>query len=623
MYRLSLGLLLLCSAAVSVERWLKLKDFWGDSSRWIFEAYRSANGELLYRDFAWQYAPLPLLLFGKALALFGSTFAVAQTLLDILGAAIIVLTWQVARRILPEPLALAVAFTLLAAGAGNTGNFALFSLRVYTPAILVGMAGLLLALLPVLDYLSTGLWTGIGLACVTAGSTIALLSKPEYIVGTLGVLCALATVDRGLWSARLSFGSWLGRYAGLFALAIVPSLVFYGLLARLTGRSTLLEGVGGYGMAYLSCPWWPTGLGMFGGLVALLQAGAMLAFFSVIDAARFRQSYPRAYWLAWCAVPLAVLASAIYLPYCIAEMPVFQGGSGLVNAISFYLSTGSILLPVMWSAIVLGVVLTLRCGRALFEGRPVKLEQATLLVLIVPAILMSMRSLFGGTMSQLTTASVAAYPLWFVVGLYCLLLIHGRISAGSSQSLAVVSLTVLVFGYGVLRLTTAIMLDHKASYSDLITRAGRVKLLDPEDTREVYRYVEQHSGPRDTILDTSYGGAVNFAARRRSPIFSTQFSALAPSDSVIQLDLRRIQQAPPKLVIMSTEPNFGASYGICMPTACPFPAIVWHSTQPACDATRSFPVLEFIVAHYAPVVSLGTKTIYGPKQGEFAQVIKQ
>src|ERR1700737_3938720 len=90
---LPVALLMLLCVLFSAVRWLKTESFWGDSARWIFEAWRAASGELPYRDFAWQYPPLSLPLFGAAFRVFGASFLVAQIVVDIISTAIVLLSW--------------------------------------------------------------------------------------------------------------------------------------------------------------------------------------------------------------------------------------------------------------------------------------------------------------------------------------------------------------------------------------------------------------------------------------------------------------------------------------------------------------------------------------------------
>jgi hypothetical protein len=598
---LPLVILLALCLLFSVLRWLKTESFWGDSGRWIFEAWRSASGEVLYRDFAWQYGPLPLLLFAAAFRLFGATFAVAQVLLDLISTMVVYLTWQFGRRVLPPSIAFAAALALLGAGAGNTGNFALFSLQLYTPAILVGMAGFLLAATQAIDYFRAGKWTRSGRWTFATGTAIALLSKPEYIVAVGGLFLVLAVVASYRKGSRR-----LTALAELTLLTFAPAVVVYLLIATIAGGRNLAEGLGGYGMAYLTCPWWPTGLGLFGALTALLQAALALALFSLTDVAAFRDRHRVRYYLLWALTPFAIATSVIYLPYCMAEMPVFHSGRSIGNIVSFYLSTGTVLLPVMWAAIVLCIAAAMTAIRSAIGGHAPDTSTSLFLLLTLPAVLISSRSLFGGTMSQLTVAAVAAYPIWFVLAPRLLLNVTGARMARTAV------LTVMM-GYALLRLSTATVLDWRTPYTKVVTQAGAIKMQDAT-AGQLYRYVSEHVASGEPMLDLSYGGGLNLATHHPSPLFSTQFSALAPSDRILARDLDLIQRRRPRIVIAPMEPGFGATYGICMDTGCPFPAFVFRSSTPACTPGKAFPVLSYIAQHYTPVAAIGSRIVYIPKQ---------
>src|SRR5512139_1099920 len=92
---LSLVIISAFCALFMVLHWSKLDSLWGDPARWLFEAYRSASGETLYRDFAWQFPPLSLLLMSGAFRLLGGTFGAAQVVLDALSLIAVLLLWVV------------------------------------------------------------------------------------------------------------------------------------------------------------------------------------------------------------------------------------------------------------------------------------------------------------------------------------------------------------------------------------------------------------------------------------------------------------------------------------------------------------------------------------------------
>ena len=132
----------ICVFAIAAN-WLKLLTLWGDAGIGLLEAQRVAQGELPYRDFALRYPPLSTLLLGYAFRLFGSTFITAQVFYNVLSAAIILLMWLVARRLLPPLTALAVAAVIALQG---SNQYYFFTLSVFSHAHLTGLIGNLLLL---------------------------------------------------------------------------------------------------------------------------------------------------------------------------------------------------------------------------------------------------------------------------------------------------------------------------------------------------------------------------------------------------------------------------------------------------------------------------------------------
>jgi hypothetical protein len=585
-------------------RWCKLDTLWGDSARWMFEAYRAASGELPYRDFAQQYPPLPLMLSAATLWIAGAKFVVLQCWVDILSVLVVLLTWDTARRFLPGALPIAVAIVLACSGVANASNFALFSLQIYNPAILLGVIGLLLVIREMADFVERRYVTGRSLGWTVLGATIGLLSKPEFIVGVLGCLATVALLDIRLWRRdRLGFArSW--DLCRLLAAATAPAIAMYGAFAALCGPANLMAGIGGYGTAKLTCPWWPTGLGLFGACVAVGYGVIAVAAFSLLHVRRFWIRYEWKNLLLWMGALLSAFAIAIYLPFCIAELPVFSGGATPFRIVSFFLSTGTVLLPVMWVGILVLVAMAVEFLRGR-EGAWI--DRAPILLVLAPAFLISLRGLFGGTMSQLTQVSMAAYPLWFIAGPYLILWFLRKFGSGRDPAATVV---VTMLAYGALRLAGVVATEARTSYVRLDTGAGTIKLQDNQIAPKVYSYVQTHTEPGEPVLDLAHGGGVNFAGHRASPIFSTQFTVLAPDPKYLNADLMRIEKQPPRLVIANDGPTFQATYGLCMNTGCVFPAVVWRSTRLACDPSQSFPVLNYIRSHYEPAARFGEKVIY-------------
>jgi hypothetical protein len=603
---IAVGLMVFC-AALCALRWGKLDTLWGDSARWIFEAYRTGLGEYPYRDFTWQYPPLSILLSGLTLSVVGAKFAALQGLLDIIGVSLVLLTWDTARRFVPGLLAVSAAIVLACAGVANAANFALFSLQIYTPAILLGGIGLLLVIREMADYLTSGSMTRTKLGWTIVGSTIGLLSKPEFIIGVLGCLVTAALLDRRIWFPSGARAGWAWRHGRVFLLATAPAIAAYAAIVALCGAHSVFSAIGGYGTAALTCPWWPTGLGVFGALVAVGYGVIAVAVCCLLQFRRSWARYGKMNILLWGGALLSAAAAVAYLPYCVAELPVFSGGATPFRIVSFFLSTGTVLLPVMWIGILLWVALIVGIARMPERRRT---EHSLLMLLLTPAFLISLRGLFGGTMSQLTQVSMAAYPLWMIVCPYLMLWFLRKFEFSRHPALAI---SAILLAYGALRLMGAVVTEATTQYARLDTDAGTIRLRDTQVAPKVFAYVMTHTDRGEPLLDVADGGGVNFGGHRASPIFSTQFTAFAPDANHLNTDLVRIEKNPPRLVIANAGADFQATYGLCMNTGCTFPALVWRSSRLACDPSRTFPVLEYIRSHYQQVARFGEKVIYARK----------
>ena len=600
---LSLALVTSICTLFMVLRWGKLDSLWGDPARWLFEAYRSASGETLYRDFAWQFPPLSLLLMSGAFRLLGGTFEVAQIMLDVLSLIAVLLLWAVARRIMPAGLALAATIAgVIAIATGGGPDFRLFSLQLYTPALLTGLIGTLLLAWSLITALQRGVMTMGTWLALSLGSTIGLLSKPEYAAANVAALSIFVLVDARVGPGSKSLALWLRRSALVLALGLLPAAIGYLLVGSLTGFDNLIAGVTGYGAAALICPWWPTGLGVLGALAALGQG---VLFVMVLSLARFnslRRKYGRRYLTLWLVAGLGLALSVWYVP---GWLRVNNFGVAGWDAAGFATALGVWLLPVMWWSIIAWFVLLSRYLGALFSRRAFSSEAGWRWVLLTIGVALSARGLFGDSHSVTTMVSVAAMPIWLLVGVSGLVAILCRFKTddadeGRALWSKVVLIVVVIFAG--LRLIYGAGDEARTSYSALDTPAGTVRLAD-RASAAIYADVLRETQPADQVLDVAYGGGINFATRRASPTFSTQWWYLLPAQKYVDQDLAQFAQHPPRLVIANELPDFGASFGVIAPTRCPFPRLVWRPDQLAYDPARRFPVIDAIRSQYQPVAN--------------------
>jgi hypothetical protein len=594
---LRVGLLLLLCAVFAWLRWAKLDELLqGDPVHWLHEVARVAGGELPYRDFSFQYPPFAAFFFGWMLHTLGATFVTASILVDFWSFTIVLLCFAVGRFLLPPTLRLPVGFLVICVCATSLTNFNLFSYRIYSPALQTGAAGALLSLLGMLRVLRNTAGSGSNLAAIACGSAIALLSKPEF---ALADVCALALFtllnQRRWWNVKM------------LAISTLPAAALYAWLAHVVGLRNLMAGVSGYGLASFACPWWPTGIGVFGVAAAL---GEALLIASVVSFP-WRRDFHRRFGSVYTRMLLVTIpGTSIYLAYIYtinrealtSTRPLLAKATLILPSLAW---SGPVLLPIMWSVILLFFCLIGRCLRN--RGRTSTRAAELLLALVFP-VSMSPRTWFGSTQGVMAEVPAACYPFLLILGPY---LLWSFLSKPSRTVPAAPAVASLVIAYGLARLLGGVSLFTEQNYRRLETAAGVVRISDHTPGIEVYRYVATHTAPSEYVLELPYGGGINFAASRRNPIFDTMLFNMEIPVEYQQKDLERISQRRPKVIVAEDVPQFGTnfSFGTIGNRACVCPRLVWMPDRPSWDPNHVYPLISYIARNYHPVVRIGGKMI--------------
>jgi hypothetical protein len=595
------GLGLVC-AFFLIARWKKMGSLlWLDPARWLNEFSRVAHGEMPYRDFSFQYPPFAAFFYGWLIRWLGITFTNVQIITDLLDLVIIVLCFLLIRRLLPGALHLAAGALLVAVCSTSLMNFNFFSYVSYIPSLQTGAVGALLLLLGLLRYLEERRFAW---AMVASGGFIAVLSKPEYALAAVCAVGLMAWIERDLR---------LGLKLGLAAIG--PALLGYAVVAKLCGISNMRAGIGGYGLATAFCPWWPTGVGVFGILAALGEAvlvGSLLVLgyrATQTTAPSGRGSVRQASW------PVALIAGIVYLAYI-----AYQNKGALLEAglpfaerarriFPSFVYTSAVLQPVMWAAIMAFLV----CGwRLIKHGDRSPRNSALLLILLWPVV-MSTRSLFGSTQNIFPEVTAVDYPFLLILAPYFL---WRYLKSATTPGYALAATATLVIGYSLVRVAggwSDLLSDRK--YGVLDTPAGSVKLLNYGTDSQVYRYVMAHTAPGDYLLDIPYGGGLNFATGHPSPIFTTQLAGMGWTPEFQQRDLNLFQRHPPRLIVAQDEPNLGTFWGFGQrgDRACTCPRLVWAPGAASWDAQYVFPLVEYIGKYYEIRARFGDKILLEPK----------
>jgi len=615
-------LLLLCGL-VAYSRWLKMDSLlWADPARWLFEAQRLALGEMPYRDFSWQYPPFSIFLLGLAMRFFGATFVVAQVVIDGISMALVLLAWLVVRKILPSFLHLPVMVFLLAVCATSLMNFNLFSFLTYVPALQTGAAGLLLLLCAVLSYLRRGRLIASAWAAMGVGTFVASFSKPESLLGAGAILGVLALLDRRFWFADKKTRTWLRHYALVAGVCLVPALGAYLWTGAAAGFGNMKAGITAYGLAGAVCPWWPTGLGVFGAAAGLGEAACIAAALSLTRRKQFTARFGRWYG---CGLVAGALGGALYIGYVFTRnWDLLTGPRSLFDKVRYAgpstVWTSAVLLPVMWACVVLWGVLWIVLFIGVGKQRRNKVDPGVfeMLMLLTAPVVMSARGWFNTSLGVTSEVPGICYPFLMILGPYLIWRFLAAAGPGPDLQMGMrawpaATLAAGLAAYALVRIVAGYPdLLSDRPYRTLSTLAGEVNLRSYATDAEIYRYVMDHTAPSDTLLDLPYGGGMNVATHRASPLFETQFFFLSTPDFYLDQDLERIRRHPPKVVIAQNKPNFGAFYGLRGCT-CAFPRLVWTPPTSAVIEDKIFPALAYIEQNYRVANVIEPKQILTPK----------
>ncbi len=600
-------------AIVALVRWVVLDNLiTTDPPMWLYQSARFAWGEFPYRDFSYNYSPLSLLVVGGVLRWLGVKFWVAALTMDVLAALNVAVAYRLARRLMPPFFAWVSVVFLLGICTTSLTKYNLFSFSTYSPSLLFASLGLLLVILAGVDWLREGpsprrmFW-------LAMGSFLAMSSKQEALVTALGALVLLAFLDSKSRFVR-GLATFVRLYAGVLLVCGLPAALLYMVVAREAGLRSFLDGLEGYGLASTTCPWWPTGYGALGGLAALGNAAVLLTGLLFPFRRTLPERWGRAYRWLLLFLPVGVMAWTTYLwlqNRTVLNWPVPLTQRLLVCVPTLFW-TNPVLLMAMWSSLPLVCYLLwdlLRKRGALEAER-----KELLFVFAVPAAI-SLRGLFLTTLAPMTEVSALCYPFFCIVGPYLLWLVVRGISTGNPSegtaptsiwkyqaSFAGVLLAYSLLRFGGAYATGALEPGH---WQPLQTEAGLVRLGDGGISAEAYRYVVDHTKPKDLISEIPYGGGLGFAAHRRPALFTNQFTQLKMPESYQQLDVAQMEAHPAALVVVVDNSLYGTEYGMQAYVGCPCPRLVWLPDQFSGVPRYVFPIVPYLKTHYRAVSRFG------------------
>jgi hypothetical protein len=590
------------SLAIALLRWNSLPTLLSlDTPMWLFQSARFAWGQLPYRDFNFNYPPLSIVMLGYWLRWFGVKFWVAALWVDLLGVANLVFFYRLGRRLMP-PVATGVTMLfLLGICCTTTIKYGLLSFTTYSPSLLLASLGLVMILDAGIAWIRSGLRSS-QVVVLAVGCFISLTSKPESMITAIGALALLILFDL---PARKKVGAAIAAlryYLRLLAICVLPAVIFLSLCAAQYGLKPMLEGIKGYGLARQTCPWWPTGLGVFGGLSALGEAGFVLVLLSWSGRREFQRAHPWYRMVEFLALPGLVVCIAYYwvLTGSLHEEPRVY--------LEIIAGTSPILLMVMWPALVIALYLGIDWLRKRIAFTK---EQQSLLFLVSVPSAVALRGLFGTTLAPVTEVSALCYPLFAFLGPYLvwLFITTGESSDAHPNVQMAFASVLLLYAAGRVVMAFPDQFDP-TNYQTIQTEAGPVRLADYSG--QVYQYIVEHSKPKEAILEFPLDGGLSFAAHRPSSTFSVQFNQLMMSRNLQERDAEGVRNNPPAFVIATPNPIFSTSYGIESRVKCTCPRIQFLPNEFPGIPGYVYPVVAQVRKDYHVVKDFGDVRLLAP-----------
>ncbi len=582
-----------------------------DPPMWLFQSARFVWGELPYRDFNFNYPPLSVVLLGYWLRWFGVKFWVAALGIDLMGALNLFFFYRLSRRIMPPLATLVTMLFLLGICCTTTTKYGLLAFTTYSPSLLLASLGLVMILDAGVEWIRSGLRRN-SMIVLAAGFFVSLVSKPESMITAVGALALLILLNLPSRTQTAGLISSLRFHALLIAACAVPAAAFWVLSAARFGLNPMLEGIQGYGLTGQTCPWWPTGLGIFGGLAALGGAAFVLVVLSWAARRKFREAHRWFRLVEFLAMPGLLIFVAYYWVLTRSVMSEAGSWSRLKALLPLVAGTSPILLMVMWPALLITLYLGIDWLR---KRGDVTTQRKTLFLLVSVPSAVALRGLFGTLLSPVTEVSALCYPFFAFLGPYLVWLFTNKVGPGRGiYSPVQMNFAALLLLYAASRLVMAYPDQFRPShYTTVQTEAGPVRLGDRSG--EVYQYIVEHSKAGEPILEFPYGGGFNFAAHRPSPTFSVQFLHLMMSQRLQDRDASQARNNPPAFVIAPDDPVYLTSYGIPFPVKCNCPRLEWMPTEYPGMPGYVYPVVSQVREHYRVEKNFGFVTLLAPVEG--------
>jgi hypothetical protein len=507
-----------------------------DPSRWMYEAVRISVGDIPYRDFTWQYFPAGIYLLGFWVSIIGNTLADFKAFTLATSALIVALMWVILACGSQSILSAGIITVVAAALTSLTFHERLFSLNLYTPAMTVGLIGVLVATIGFQRFAQRR--DAVNLFVAAIGGTLAALSKVDfalYVITISLTVVMFGHFDKPKWPML----AWVTYY--VIPLVLLTTSIIL-LVALQAGFRLMMYGLSGYGVAkselYSLTHLSPDRYIDFILALIYLILGVALAF-KLFSPEVYSQVMLRQRTVAW----LGDWAGSLIVLLVLLLTIVFIG----VNSSYLAFILRSLVGNAAWIAAgFLPAAFVLRYfGRGI---NPITAEAWTAILLATAVLTTSSRSMLWGSRHHSTQIFSGT----------CLIGYFIAVVAATRSRLIGSTINVGICLSGLLLSAATLRALHHRPWVTLHTERGDVRILPwiGLPLQQTLAWLKLNTSPSTYIVSAPYGTALNYLALRQSPLRQTQFSRMddLPVD-MREGDLQVFHNTSNLVIISQLEPE--------------------------------------------------------------------
>ncbi len=496
-----------------------------DLTRWLFEIEKIGNHLYPYSDFTWQYPPFSIYFYGIWASIFGNTLISIKILNVLLGIFIFYLTYSIVNTEIKSKTNSILLVTLVFLLTNFSNHFRLFSIQLYTPAILTALAGSILSVFSIQRLVNGEQVKQKYILLLAAGIAVSLSSKPEW--GFATVIMTLAYIGTHLNTLRI-------RFSLLLILSSVSfTLLFFAPALFTSSIQEIIDGITAYGFAGGQVEEMKKKVFFYYDIYIFLSFVAILVFGAIC----FLYQNKKLKYLFF------LMASVLILQVVLVNYPNYE-----------HLSHFRILKVIVDSTRHSPILFILLLSISPFIFKKKKIDKKSYLFYFIVGfgvLLLNLRViLLGGHFSFF-------YPFSLLITILIARLLISWLDIKKSDitklNLLKPLLTLLVFG------VSCFLFFNKNTTKTVFleTKMGEFKAAESymSPVKKVLGYLEKNQTETDKVVTIPYGGTFEYLLNQNHNMYQTQFVRFSLSEENKNQVVTQLQKINPKFIVSMDFPG--------------------------------------------------------------------